>query len=98
MPPVRRHSLENFLPSRKGKPFRTGERRAALFELFDTFAAKPFARSIFPWHLCRVLNLVITYLTNQPETFRGKGRNFCVRTESGSDRIRRNLKKPSGTS
>src|SRR2546423_7673652 len=38
----------------------------------------------------------ITYLTNQGENLRQSAAALCVRTESGSDRIRRNLRNPAG--
>jgi len=38
----------------------------------------------------------MTYLTHQAEKLQGKGRQLCVRTASGSDRIRRNLRNPTG--
>src|SRR6185436_13580841 len=36
----------------------------------------------------------IRYLTNQAKNPQGQGSPFCVRTGSGSDRIRRNLRIP----
>ena len=70
------------MTSRKGKPFRTGERQAALVELFDTFAAKP------PAYLAKRLDKLFEVLNSvaqrigRPAVYRF--RDFGYRTDIGA--------------